>query len=205
LDRQFQDVLEVYEIQEPYLEHDYLDRWARSLGIDDLLEMIPELRENACVYIDAFLGARMKDQQGPISPYLGYSKEEEAQTMRKILRYWRDQGVDPGVEHAWGMRGERCVGLTPYAADSRHLDDLPDSLYTTWVFAWDVHKAREGFKNLWDANIFCPSKGTLAYSEHLLGYLIFLIPLSLFTNNIYLMANIKNEIMIRSLTCPSCS
>ena len=40
LDRQFQDVLEVYEIQEPYLEHDYLDRWARALGIADLLERV---------------------------------------------------------------------------------------------------------------------------------------------------------------------
>ena len=40
LDRQFQDVLEVYEIQEPYLEHDYLDRWARTLGIADLLERV---------------------------------------------------------------------------------------------------------------------------------------------------------------------
>ena len=40
LDRQLQDVLEVYEIQEPYLEHDYLDRWARSLGIADLLERV---------------------------------------------------------------------------------------------------------------------------------------------------------------------
>lgn len=40
LDRQFQDVLEVYEIQEPYLEHDYLDRWATLLGIVDLLERV---------------------------------------------------------------------------------------------------------------------------------------------------------------------
>ena len=40
LDRQFQDVLEVYEIQEPYLEHDYLDRWAHSLSIADLLERV---------------------------------------------------------------------------------------------------------------------------------------------------------------------
>ena len=29
------------------------------------------------------------------------------------------------------MRLERCVGLTPYVADSRHQYDLPDSLYTT--------------------------------------------------------------------------
>jgi hypothetical protein len=40
LDRQFQDALEVYEIQEPYLEHDYLDRWAHTLGIADLLDRV---------------------------------------------------------------------------------------------------------------------------------------------------------------------
>ena len=40
LDRQFQDVLEVYEIQEPYLEHDYLDRRVHTLGIADRLERV---------------------------------------------------------------------------------------------------------------------------------------------------------------------
>lgn len=40
LERQFQDALEVYEIQEPYLEQDYLDRWARALGVADLLERV---------------------------------------------------------------------------------------------------------------------------------------------------------------------
>ena len=40
LERQFQDVVEVYEIQEPYLEHDYLARWASALGITDLLERV---------------------------------------------------------------------------------------------------------------------------------------------------------------------
>lgn len=112
----------------------YTQEWKHGLAqkrIDGLIEMIPEVRENGCIYLDAFLGARMKDQKGPISPYLGYSREEDAKTMRKILRYWWERGVDPGVEHAWGMRMERCVGLTPYAADSRNLSDLPDSLYTT--------------------------------------------------------------------------
>lgn len=37
-ERQFQDVLEVYEIQEPYLEQEYLDQWAHTLGIVELLE-----------------------------------------------------------------------------------------------------------------------------------------------------------------------
>jgi len=112
----------------------YVQEWKHGLAqkrIDGLLEMVPELRENGCVYLDAFLGARMRDQEGPISPYLGYSKEEEAAAMRKILRYWREQGVDPGVEHAWGMRLDRCVGLTPYVAASYGQRDLPDSLYTT--------------------------------------------------------------------------
>jgi hypothetical protein len=112
----------------------YTQEWKHGLAqkrIDGLLEMVPELRENGCVYLDAFLGARVADQQGPISPYLGFSKEEEARAMRKILRYWREKGVDPGVEHAWGMRIERCVGLTPYVADSRGQHDLPDSLFTT--------------------------------------------------------------------------
>ena len=120
----------------------YTQEWKHGLAqkrIDDLLEMIPELRENGCVYLDAFLGARMKDQEGPISPYLGYSKAEEAATMRKILRYWREKGVDPGVEHAWGMRIERCVGLTPYVADSRHQYDLPDALYTTSPYHAGFH------------------------------------------------------------------
>lgn len=42
LERQIQDVLEVYEIQEPYLEHDYLERWAQTLGIADLLVRVKQ-------------------------------------------------------------------------------------------------------------------------------------------------------------------
>jgi hypothetical protein len=41
-ERQFQDVVEVYEIQELYLEHDYLNRWASVLGLSDLLERLKE-------------------------------------------------------------------------------------------------------------------------------------------------------------------
>lgn len=40
LERQFQDVLEVYEIQGPYLEQDYLDRWADALEIRNLLDRV---------------------------------------------------------------------------------------------------------------------------------------------------------------------
>lgn len=65
-----------------------------------------------------------------------------------------------------------------------------DSLLTAWILAWDIHKAQDGFRNFWDANIFYPLKGTFAFSEHLVGTLVFLIPLSLFTKNIALMLNI---------------
>lgn len=42
LHQQLQDALEVYEIQEPQLDHAYLERWAEILGIDDLLAQIRE-------------------------------------------------------------------------------------------------------------------------------------------------------------------
>ncbi|MCB0061926.1 MAG: hypothetical protein KDE19_07420, partial [Caldilineaceae bacterium] len=40
LDRQLQDVLEVYEIQEHELDQKYLNYWATTLGVFDLLEQI---------------------------------------------------------------------------------------------------------------------------------------------------------------------
>lgn len=42
LQRQLQDALEVYEIQEPDLDQAYLDRWAATLGVTDLLAQIRE-------------------------------------------------------------------------------------------------------------------------------------------------------------------
>ncbi|MCB0061752.1 MAG: hypothetical protein KDE19_06550 [Caldilineaceae bacterium] len=42
LDRQLQDVLEVYEIQLPDLDIGYLENWAKQLAVDDLLERIRE-------------------------------------------------------------------------------------------------------------------------------------------------------------------
>ena len=40
LPQQLRDALEVYEIQERDLDHQYLQRWASRLGVDDLLEHI---------------------------------------------------------------------------------------------------------------------------------------------------------------------
>lgn len=123
----------------------YTQEWKLGLAqkrIDDLLAMVPELAENHCIYLDAFLGARVADQKGPISPYLGFSKEEEARTQRKIMRYWRDKGVDPAAEHVVGLRVDRFVGLQPYSAAQMNLiADLPHALYTSSPYHahfWDV-------------------------------------------------------------------
>src|SRR4051794_8430012 len=47
--------------------------------------------------------------------------------------------------------------------------DLGDPLFTLWVLKWGVHQIGLGLPNLWDANIFYPTRGTLAFSDHLLG------------------------------------
>jgi len=40
LERQIQDVVEVYEIQLQYLDIDYIEHWAKQLEVDDLLERV---------------------------------------------------------------------------------------------------------------------------------------------------------------------
>ena len=111
----------------------YTQEWKHGLAqkrIEDLIAMVPEIQENHCVYVDAFLGARKADQQGPISPYLGYTKEEEAATQRKIFRYWRDREIDVAGEHVVGIRVDRFVGLQPHtASQGDQIEDLPDELY----------------------------------------------------------------------------
>jgi hypothetical protein len=51
--------------------------------------------------------------------------------------------------------------------------DLGDPLLTTWILAWDVHALETAPLRFFDANMFHPRRGTLAYTEHLVG----LVPL----------------------------
>ncbi len=119
----------------------YTQEWKTGLAqkrIDKLIAMIPELVESGTIHIDAFLGRRPgKDAiDQPISPYLGYPKEEEAETQRKIYRYWRDQGIDVTSEWAYGLRDDRMVGLQPWCWHQEDkVEDLPNALYcsTKWV------------------------------------------------------------------------
>src|SRR5262245_46173656 len=48
---------------------------------------------------------------------------------------------------------------------------LADFYLVTWVLAWDAHAVLTQPWALFQANAFFPSPSSLAYSEHLLGYL----------------------------------
>lgn len=93
----------------------YTQEWKHGLAqkrIDGIIEMIPELVEGGTIHIDAFLGERPGKGRGQlISPYLGYTKEQELATQRKIFRYWRDRGIDVTSEWADGLRGDSFIGL----------------------------------------------------------------------------------------------
>lgn len=121
----------------------YTQEWKLGLAqrrIDGLLAMIPELVESKTIQIDAFLGARPLAREEPISPYLGYTREQEVATQRKIYRYFRDRGIDVTSEWVNGFRNDRFVGLQPWAwHGGSAITDLPAELYCTNV----MEEARE--------------------------------------------------------------
>jgi hypothetical protein len=60
-------------------------------------------------------------------PLLGYTKEQECATQRKIYRYWRDRGIDVTSEWVVAFRTDRFVGLQPWCwHGGSAVEDLPD-------------------------------------------------------------------------------
>lgn len=57
-----------------------------------------------------------------------------------------------------------------------HAHDAFDPLFQAWTLDWAQHAIGSGAP-LWDANIFAPNQRTLAYSDHLLGVAVLLLPL----------------------------
>lgn len=75
--------------------------------IDEVIELL-DLTDSKTVHIDAF--------EPRESPYHGYSKETSTTIMRKILRYWRNKGIDVTSEFYRGyQRIDTFVGLQPAA------------------------------------------------------------------------------------------
>ncbi|HEV7504161.1 MAG TPA: hypothetical protein VGS07_04555 [Thermoanaerobaculia bacterium] len=48
-------------------------------------------------------------------------------------------------------------------------NSLSDPLFNLWVLKWGAHQVQLGMPDFWNANIFYPTKGALAFSDHLLG------------------------------------
>ncbi|HSS75623.1 MAG TPA: hypothetical protein VLV54_02660 [Thermoanaerobaculia bacterium] len=63
------------------------------------------------------------------------------------------------------------VSLRPiWRIGGDHLtNSLSDPLFNLWVLKWGVHQIGLGLPDVWNANIFYPTRGTLALSDHLLG------------------------------------
>ena len=65
-----------------------------------------------------------------------------------------------------------------------------DCLLHAWTIAWDQHALATAPCALADANIFHPERGTLFYSDHLLGLALLTAPLRLVTENALVVHNL---------------
>ena len=75
--------------------------------------------------------------------------------------------------------------------------DLGDSLLNAWILSWDADHIWRfltgdvgALSDFWNANIFHPEPLTLAYSEHLIGQAIQIVPIYVLTGNIILSYNL---------------
>jgi len=68
--------------------------------------------------------------------------------------------------------------------------DNPDTHLFLWTMAWDTHAFTSQPFAIFDANIFHPYLGTLAYSENLLGSALLAAPVIWLTGNVVLALNL---------------
>lgn len=112
----------------------YTREWELGLAqkrIDEICRLLP-LQEAGTVHIDAFhTCVPLLEDESCISPYLGITAEQEAETQRKIFSYWRSKGVDVTAEFASRFRIDPFIGLQPMAWHFNDLDilNIPASLY----------------------------------------------------------------------------
>jgi hypothetical protein len=68
--------------------------------------------------------------------------------------------------------------------------DTSDTLLSAWLIAWDSDRLRHGLHALFNAPIFFPYQGTLAFSETMLGIAVLVAPLYWITGDPVLTYNI---------------
>lgn len=119
----------------------YTAEWNAGLTqrrIDELLELLPPLKEAGTIHIDAFHTYIPGYTSEPISPYhaekYGYTNEVEEETQRKIFNYWHEKGIDVTSEFVSNYRKDKFIGLQPMAwhfssfSTTEYLN-VPASLY----------------------------------------------------------------------------
>ena len=75
----------------------------------------------------------------------------------------------------------------------------PDTDLFLWTLSWDTHAFTHQPFSIFDANIFSPQRGTLAYSENLIGSGLFAAPILWLTDNPVLAMN-----LVVLLSCVLC-
>ena len=96
----------------------YTQEWNTGYAqkrIDAICEMLP-LSRAGTVHIDAFhTWAPFTPDGSPVSPYLGFTAEQESATQGEIYRYWASKGVDVTSEGTNFLRLWSFEGLQPAA------------------------------------------------------------------------------------------
>ena len=108
------------------------------------------------------------------------SRGKKRPWIHQVLVFFLFAGITLVMTYPAVLIGDRAI-----------IGDYGDSLFNSWILSWDVHKITSGeLLSLFQANIFYPHKNTLAYSEHMLGNVPFVIPVILFTQNPVLAYNV---------------
>jgi hypothetical protein len=104
----------------------YTREWDEGLTkrrIDVLFDMF-DMREIGTIHVDALHQYVPNQGTGPISPYHGISTDQEIETQKKIIRYFRDRGVDVTSEFAYSYRKDPLLGLQPMSWHFRNVDQM---------------------------------------------------------------------------------
>ncbi|MEV2269578.1 NPCBM/NEW2 domain-containing protein [Nonomuraea africana] len=111
----------------------YTREWTAGLTtrrIDRLFDLV-DLAAIGTVHVDAFHQYIPGYGNDLISPYHGVGTDQEIETQKKIIRYFRDKGVDVTSEFTFNYRKDPLLGLQPMAWHLRNVDPMkiPASLH----------------------------------------------------------------------------
>ncbi|MFD7417198.1 NPCBM/NEW2 domain-containing protein [Kitasatospora purpeofusca] len=131
----------------------YRQEWLKGRSktrIDALLAMVPELRQAGTLHIDAFHQVDPNRLNQVISPYLGFTREQETAAQRTVLRYWRSQGVDVTTEfdRSSNYKPDAHLGLEPASWHSSLTGNAPYLRSTTPLGGAENHLKQQDWNGV---------------------------------------------------------